>query len=230
MYLPKRWDKPGLNGTLRDSLPFDLPLRPALGRALLRQRLPYQPLPVALELQALGFGAGLGPLGVLGLLIIARCHEIPHKPFFRVSSHPSCHPSKSRSRVGKSPSSRKMISPVRSQLLSGWTKVLRKTARRATRRPIRHSTPYSAPSISLEEIVSHEDGGAHSSVIAHALDCSPRGIGRRLMEVDSTLKSLGFKRDNVYDHSKRIAEGGRMYVPKADAGKALEVVKRRAGS
>jgi len=82
----------------------------------------------------------------------------------------------------------------------------------------------------LEEIVSHEDGGAHSSVIAHALDCSPRGIGRRLMEVDSTLKSLGFKRDNVYDHSKRIAEGGRMYVPKADAGKALEVVKRRAGS
>src|SRR6266705_1337026 len=178
MYLPKRWDKPGLNGTLRDSLPFDLPLRPALGRALLRQRLPYQPLPVALELQALGFGAGLGPLGVLGLLIIARCHEIPHKPFFRVSSHPSCHPSKSRSRVGKSPSSRKMI----------------------------------------------------SSVIAHALDCSPRGIGRRLMEVDSTLKSLGFKRDNVYDHSKRIAEGGRMYVPKADAGKALEVVKRRAGS
>jgi hypothetical protein len=82
----------------------------------------------------------------------------------------------------------------------------------------------------LEEIVSHRENGVHSSVIAQALDCSPRGIGRRLMEVDNTLKALGFKRDSVYDHSKRIAEGGRMYVPKADAGPALEAVKRRAGS
>ncbi|SRR5258708_6158786 len=81
----------------------------------------------------------------------------------------------------------------------------------------------------LEEIVSHKDNGVHSSAVAQALDCSPRGIGRRLMEVDNTLKGLGFKRDNVYDHSKRLAGGGRMYVPKTDADKALELVKRRAG-
>jgi hypothetical protein len=80
----------------------------------------------------------------------------------------------------------------------------------------------------LEEIVSHREG-VHSSVIAQALDCSPRGIGRRLIDVDSTLKSLGFRRDSIYDHSKRLAEGGRMYVPKADASVALEAAKRKAG-
>jgi len=81
----------------------------------------------------------------------------------------------------------------------------------------------------LEEIVAHPEG-VHSFVIAQSLHCDPRGIGRRLLEVDAVLKPLGFKRDNVYDHSKRLAGGGRTYLPKPDAQKALEAVKRKAGS
>lgn len=81
----------------------------------------------------------------------------------------------------------------------------------------------------LEAIAGQKDG-VHSSVISQALKCDPRGIGRRLLEVDEVLKPLGFKREKVYDHSKRLAEGGRVYVPGVDAAAALEAVKRKAGS
>lgn len=81
----------------------------------------------------------------------------------------------------------------------------------------------------LEEVVSNKDG-VHSDVVAQTLECSPRGIGRRLLEIDAVLKPLGFKRDSVYDHSKRLAEGGRMYMPGPNAAAALEAVKRKAGS
>jgi hypothetical protein len=81
----------------------------------------------------------------------------------------------------------------------------------------------------LEELVNHPNG-VHSSTISEALKCDPKGIGRRLLEVDSVLKPLGFKRDTVYDNSKRLAEGGRMYLPGPNAHAAWEAVKRKAGS
>ncbi|MCC6488182.1 MAG: hypothetical protein IT364_11845 [Candidatus Hydrogenedentes bacterium] len=81
----------------------------------------------------------------------------------------------------------------------------------------------------LEEVVQHK-GGAHSPAIAAALGCEPRGIGRRLLDINNVLKSFGFKFENVYDNSKRLAEGGRVYVPKHDAAAALDAVKRKAGS
>jgi hypothetical protein len=81
----------------------------------------------------------------------------------------------------------------------------------------------------LEELVHHPEG-MHSTVAANALKCEPRGIGRRLLDVDEVLKPLGFKREKVYDHSKRVAEGGRIYMPGPDAAAALEAVKRKAGS
>ena len=81
----------------------------------------------------------------------------------------------------------------------------------------------------LEELVQHQEG-MHSNVVASALKCDPRGIGRRLLDVDAVVKPLGFKREKVYDNSKRMAEGGRVYVPGPDAAAALEAVKRKAGS
>lgn len=81
----------------------------------------------------------------------------------------------------------------------------------------------------LEEIVTHPNG-VHSNVIAQALKCEPRGIGRRLLEVDGVLKGLGFKRDAVYDNSKRLAEGGRVYLPGSSANAAWEAINRKTGS
>ena len=81
----------------------------------------------------------------------------------------------------------------------------------------------------LEEVVNHKEG-VQSSTIAAALSCEPRGIGRRLIDVNAVLKSFGFKFENVYDNSKRLAEGGRVYIPKQDAAAALEAVKRKTGS
>lgn len=95
--------------------------------------------------------------------------------------------------------------------------------------PARAYNPLQGTHDFLYELVNHE-GGMHSTVVATALKCDPRGIGRRLLEVDAVLKSFGFKRDNVYDNAKRLAEGGRMYFPRSDAGAAFEAVKRKLAS
>lgn len=79
-------------------------------------------------------------------------------------------------------------------------------------------------------VLMNHPNGAHSTLIAEALKCEPRGIGRRLLEVDDVLKPLGFKRAMVYDNSKRLAGGGRTYLPKQELKAAWEAVKRKAAS
>ncbi len=97
-------------------------------------------------------------------------------------------------------------------------------------RPAKAYNALQATASFLEEIISHGPDGVHSSIIAAALKCEPRGIGRRLLEIDAVLKPLGFKRDSVYDNSKRVAEGGRIYAPGPQLPAALDAVKRKAGS
>lgn len=82
----------------------------------------------------------------------------------------------------------------------------------------------------LNELSEHGKDGVRSPAVAQTLRCDPRGIGRRLLDVDAVLKTLGFKREAVYDNSKRLAEGGRVYLPGPEIAAAVEAVKRKAGS